>query len=152
MSRLLEAELEKAATDLLELDGWRGLKTDPVSRREWGKGFGEKGMADYLYIRYGNAPLSPEAAEALKFASAVLQRYEKPERLASHAEVMWIEWKIPKGTVAEKQHAWREKERARGALALIAGVDFHASLEGFARWYAQSGLQRRRLEIGSKKT
>ena len=137
MPRLLEAELARACTELLEWDGWRALKTDPVSRREWGKGFGEKGMADYLYIRYGAAP----AVDLFKNSAVLLVG----------AEVMWIEWKIPTGTVAEKQHAWRERERARGALALIAGVDFHASFEGFYRWYVQSGLQRKKFPIGSKK-
>jgi hypothetical protein len=129
-----ESDLARACTDLLQLDGWRALKTDPVSRREWGKGFGEKGMADYLYIRYRyQTPGSTEIPSA-----------------HSWAEIMWIEWKTPRGTVAEKQHAWREKERARGAVALIAGIDFHASVEGFCRWYLQSGLQRKRLRVGGK--
>lgn len=142
MPLVSEADLAKAATDLLALDGWRALKTDPVSRREWGRGFGEKGMADYLYIRYEMRDWSEEDR-------SVACRQMVGERAI--AQVMWIEWKIPRGTVAEKQHAWRERERARGALALIAGVDFHASFEGFARWYAQSGLQRKKFWIGAKK-
>jgi hypothetical protein len=31
MKRTPEADLERAATDLLALGGWRALKTDPVS-------------------------------------------------------------------------------------------------------------------------
>ena len=46
-----EAELERTCTNMLVLDGWRALKTNPVSRRARGAGFGELGMADYLYIR-----------------------------------------------------------------------------------------------------
>lgn len=129
MPRLLEADLARTCTDLLQIDGWRALKMEPISRREWGKGFGEVGMADSLYLRYRQAgPYLPGLALT---------------------EAMWIEWKIPKGRVAPKQHAWREQERARGALTLIAGVDFHASIEGFCRWYQNSGLQRKKLQIGA---
>lgn len=126
MPRLLEVDLARACTDLLTLDGWRALKTDPVSDKKRGKGFGEKGMADYLYIRYAD-PGHP---------GCILL-----------ADVLWIEWKSLQGTVKQHQREWRERERARGARALIAGVDFHASIEGFARWYAQSGLQMRKLRI-----
>lgn len=135
--RLLEIDLARACTDLLALDGWRHLKTDPVSRREWGKGFGEKGMADSLYIRY-------LGGKSLKILA------ETPDLLAV-TETMWIEWKIPKGRIAPHQHQWRELERKRGALALIAGIDFHASIEGFYRWYVQSGLKRRELYIRGAK-
>ena len=128
--RLLEIDLAKACTDLLALDGWRALKTDPVSRREWGKGFGEKGMADSLYLRYTDPLWIAGDKRAI-------------------GEIFWIEWKTPKGRLAPHQHAWREAERARGALALIAGIDFDASLEGFVCWYQKSGLQRRELRIGA---
>jgi hypothetical protein len=130
--RLLEIDIAKACTDLLALDGWRHLKTDPVSRREWGKGFGEKGMADSLYLRYGLA-----------------EGYTKGP---AHGEILWIEWKRPKdGRVAQHQRLWREAERERGALAIIAGEDFHASIEGFFRWYSSSGLQRKKMSIGGAK-
>jgi hypothetical protein len=51
--RTPEADLERAASELLALEGWRALKTDPTSDRSRAKGFGEPGMADSLYIRYG---------------------------------------------------------------------------------------------------
>jgi hypothetical protein len=70
-----EADLERAARDFLVLDGWRALKTDPVSDRSRAKRFGERGMADYLYIRYGYGGRRGHApSDAL-------------------AELMWIEWK-----------------------------------------------------------
>lgn len=123
-----EADLERTCSDLLAYDGWRPLKTDPVSRREWGKGFGEKGMADHLYIRY-----TPDRAEG------------PPQ----DAEVMWIEWKRPptKGRAGGKlqphQAKWIQAERERGALVFVAGQDFERTFDAFLQWYRQSGLRRR---------
>ncbi len=115
--KLSEADIERTSSDYLcKVEGWRKLKTDPVSRREWGKGFGEKGMADALYLRYGKPP-----------------------------EVLWIEWKSLHGEVKPHQRDWHTAERARGALTLMAGVDFPASIDGFLNWYRQSGLMRRTL-------
>lgn len=120
-----EAEIQNACAMILEYDGWRRLRTDPVSRREWAKGFGEPGMADDLFIRYGY--------------------FEDLNLTYRHvlAEVMWIEWKRKGGSAAEHQIAWHVLERKRGALTLIAGQDFEASVEGFKAWYQLSGLQRR---------
>ena len=136
--KLTEADIQKTCTELLELDGWRALRTDPVSRREWGKGFGELGMADRLYIRYGLHMLAPLGS---------LAEAATPLTLARACEVMWIEWKR---TVRGKptkptthQLAWHRAERARGALTLIAGENFPATIKGFMEWYKSSGLQRR---------
>lgn len=128
--KLTEADLERQCSDILALDGWRTLKTDPVSRREWGKGFGEKGMADRLYIRYLYVSIHPY----VKYREN-LSRYS--------AEVLWIEWKSQRGRVKPHQSAWNIAERRRGAAAFIAGVDFPATFEGFCAWYAESGLMRR---------
>jgi hypothetical protein len=125
---LLEADIEHTCTQILELDGWRALKTDPVSRREWGKGFGEKGMADVLYIRYDRS---------------------YPSR--GDAEVMWIEWKCLRDGHATKaaphQINWHATERARGAFTAVAGIDFEANIEGFQAWYLASGLNRRLVSV-----
>ena len=134
---LTEKHLEEACSRVLELDGWRRLKTDPVSRREWGKGFGELGMADDLYIRYNDL-------------------LKKPAHISPcAAEVMWIEWKRLLGNVtvvsgaykatkaAQHQKDWHLLERKRGALTLIAGEDFPATFEGFMAWYRTSGFMRR---------
>lgn len=128
-----EAELEQTCTNILTQDGWRYLKTDPVSRRAHGKGFGELGMADGLYIRYsvGRWPETP--------ADDICA--------TSHAQIMWIEWKRRTETgadtkAAEHQKAWHRDERAKGALTLIAGEDFPATIEGFCDWYQRSGLMR----------
>lgn len=113
-----EAEIEQTCTALLELDGWRSLRTDPVSSRERGKGFGEVGMADHLYIRY----------------------YAGTE---CDAQVMWIEWKAPRTKVGQHQRLWIAAERRRGATVLLAGETFPRSIEGFCHWYLkESGLVR----------
>jgi len=132
---LLERDIARTASDLLIADGWRMLITDPVSNRALGKGFGEIGMADRLYIRYSFDRRPPDGQwnETLLRAVAV--------------EVLWIEWKrtvhgkATKPTLA--QTAWHTLERKRGALTLIAGEDFEASIEGFQDWYKSSGLMRK---------
>jgi hypothetical protein len=131
-----EALIEKACTDILIIDDWRALRTDPVSRREWGKGFGEKGMADHLYIRY---EWSLGAREA---------KNNGWERWNAH--VLWIEFKKldKRGkptAAAPHQRLWQAAERARGALVLQAGIDFPATIEGFREWYKTSGLMRRKI-------
>ncbi len=117
--KVTEADIERTCSELLEWEGWRALKTDPCSDRKRGKGFGEIGMADCLYIRY------------MKTSMCL-------------AEVLWIEWKSRHGKPSHIQLDWHARERARGGLTFIAGVDFPASIEGFREWYAQSGLQRRK--------
>jgi hypothetical protein len=122
---LIEAE----CTRLLEQDGWRSLRTDPVSDRGRGKGFGELGMADHLYIRY----------------SCVAHKLETVHPGRADSDVLWIEFKSAKGKPAKHQTEWHTKERARGALTWIAGVDFPPSVQGFVMKYRQSGLNRGRV-------
>ncbi len=100
-------------------------------------------MADDLFIRYNPKPY------------AVRQNQEWKQVTPCQAEVLWVEWKRERGgngkralfTKAEKakihQVAWIEQERARGALVLLAGVDFPATIDGFQEFYRQSGLRRR---------
>src|SRR5690242_19783858 len=124
----LEAPIQEEVTRILESDGWRALRTEPVSDRGRGKGFGEIGMPDFLYMRYGAGTVEPWKPLGL---------------LAEGCEILWIEHKRRRGGVVSKdQILWHQKERARGALTLIAGVDFDASVQGFCRWYENSGLMR----------
>jgi hypothetical protein len=113
-----ERAMERTCTTMLISDGWRPLKTSPVSRRARGVGFGELGMADYLYIRYW-AGCRPE-----------------------EAQVAWVEWKRADGEAAPHQLAWIKAERAKGALVWLAGVDFEATPEAFWEFYKRSGLCR----------
>jgi hypothetical protein len=113
--RLIEAECSK----LLEEDGWRALRTDPVSDRGRGKGFGEVGMADRWFVR----PLPGAGPYAV--------------------EMVWCEFKTGKNTARKHQQAWHIRERARGFQTWIANEDFPATIEGFREHYANSGLMRR---------
>lgn len=126
MLKLRERDIARQIGDLLELDGWRLLWCEPMSRRDLGKGFGERGMADLLAIRYigGSCKTIPGKATA---------------------EILWCEFKAPGKKAAPHQRTWHEAERARGALTLIAGEDFACSTEGFMAWYRASGLNRGRV-------
>ena len=130
-----ERDLAKACTQLLEYDGWRALPLEPMSRRDLGKGFGEPGMADYLYVRY--------IFNDILFSSNP-KRFECENRAES--EVLWIEYKSPCGKVSAAQKLWHACERRRGALTAIAKMDFEPTIEGFENWYFKTGLVRRILE------
>lgn len=130
--KLSEADLQAFGTQLLELDGWRSLRTDPVSDRFRGKGFGEVGMADMLYIRYAN---------------------NDPYQSHRWAEVLWIEYKRggrgPKALKREQhQREWQSLEIKRGALVWCAGLDFETTTKGFQEKYVRSVLNRS-LRAGS---
>ena len=144
MPKLNEAHIQRTCTEYLELDGWRSLRTDPMSRRDWGKGFGELGMADYLYIRYH--PRSYEFHHDREVPNGI-GGWDKG--VTAQAVVMWIEWKRIGGKPTIAQAEWHKAERAHGALTLVAGVDFPASIEGFMGWYRTSGLLRNQ-RLGAK--
>lgn len=128
--KLKEKDIARTCGDLLALDGWRLVWCEPVSNRAWGKGFGEKGMPDLLAIRY----LNQSAIECNCGRRIILNKLA--------ASTLWIEWKRPYGKVSPHQKLWHEAERVRGAMTLIAGEDFPASIEGFINWYRGSGLNR----------
>ncbi len=112
-----EADIQEECVKLMQEDGWRALRTDPVSDRGRGKGFGELGMADYIFFR--------------------------PGRRQPMSEVLWVEFKSRDGCPKKHQTDWHYKERSRGFCTWIASVDFPASVEGFREHYAASGLMRR---------
>lgn len=128
--RLKEIDVQLACVDFMRLDGWRPLRTDPCSDMRRGKGFGELGMADHLFIRY----CSETPGDAL-------------------AEVLWVEFKRPAGfqrgtwrsatKASQDQMAWHRAEKYCGARTAIAGPDFEPSYDGFVAWYRKSGLLRR---------
>lgn len=132
---LSEAHIQATCTAWLALDNWRSVETDPKHLR--GLGVSEPGIADRQYIRYLNDG-DPRKG-----------RYpaETGKTYWPLSETMWIEWKRKGGKAGTKQQEWHAKERALGALTLIAGEDFPASIEGFISWYAASGLQRKRISL-----
>jgi hypothetical protein len=97
-----EAHIQQTVREFLELDGWRAIRTDPVSDRSRGKGFGEIGMADYLFIRYRGQ--------------------------MGAAEAMWIEFKRKGEQPKPHQKAWLHAERLRGAIVMVVDdIDIFAA-------------------------
>lgn len=127
---ILEAGIQKAVTEFLQLDGWRAFRTEHAIERNAKGGFkrrvGEVGMPDQLYIRYTYFGISHTSG------------------LRSVAEVMWIEFKAPSRKPRIDQLAWHETEAKQGALVLVVN-----SIDKFLNWYAVSGLQRR---VSTRKT
>jgi hypothetical protein len=122
-----EAHVQQTVVQFLELDGWRALRTDPVSDRSRGKDFGEIGMPDYLFLRYCG-PIR-EAAYPGDWDGT---------RVATN--ILWIEFKRKGAKPKRHQVRWKDMEASRGALILL--VD---DIDEFTRWYKTSGLCRRIL-------
>lgn len=122
--KISEADVQQAVVLMLALDGWRAIRTDPVSDRSRGKGFGEIGMPDYLFIRYGLdvRTLTPDRCR---------------DELRRHAEVMFVEFKAKGQSVKPHQYDWHQRERLRGALVIVCD-----EVGLFREWYKTSGLMR----------
>lgn len=127
--RISEAHVQAAVVTMLELDGWRPIRTDPVSDRGRGKGFGELGMPDYLFIRYVR-----NGDKRLGVDSRGFQVH------LPLAEVLWIEFKAAGEKPKSHQTTWHDSERARGALVMIFD-----SLDSAREWYKGSGLMRNKI-------
>lgn len=118
--KVSEADIQTAVVQMLELDGWRAIRTDPVSNKARGTGFGEIGMPDYLFIRY-----RPEM--------------EEPGMLGqpAFAQVLWCEFKAPGKHASPHQLEWHNTERLRGAMVLTVN-----DVDRFRKFYKTSGLMR----------
>jgi hypothetical protein len=133
--RLAEKDIVRTIVDWLQLDGWRPIKMEPISRREWGKGTGETGQPDYLFVRYWNQQRKPEPHDMIYNVA----------HLASGNSVFWCEFKNQKGRYSKAQIAWTAQERARGGVVLQVGMDCPGTIEGIQDWYRGSGLMRRKI-------
>ncbi len=131
-----EAQIQQTCTEWLALDGWRAIVTDPPHMR--GLGVSEKGIPDRLYIRYCYS--GENCSTSAKNGS----RWDMNARLL-HTQAVWIEWKKKGGKAKEHQKDWHYAERLRGALVWVAGENFPATIEGFQKFYRESGLMRRKL-------
>jgi len=119
--KLSEADIQRAACELLIADGWRVLRTELTVQRERGRVVGERGMPDCLAVRY-------DGQKMYKHVSAM--------RCLGH-EIMWLEFKAPGKPLKPMQLAWHAEELRQGALVLT--VD---DINGFVSWYLASGLNR----------
>jgi hypothetical protein len=141
-----EADIQGACCDLLALDGWRVVHTDLKHLR--GMCVQEPGIADDLFIQYTPSPYEIHMDGVDPGHPRVIGWWKKG--LECQALVMWIEWKRidPRGLrtkASREQIAWHTLERKRGALTLIAGQDFEPTVEGFKKWYIESGLMRNKI-------
>ena len=109
---LKEKDVAKQVTDYLEYRGWRRVRMNSGMSTNMMTGgivrFGEKGMADLLFLRY----------------------FPKQQ---PYALVLWVETKAPKGKLRPEQTLWQTGERARGGLCVTV---YH--FETFALWYDET--------------
>lgn len=123
--KISEADVQQAVVTMLELDGWRSIRTDPVSNRGRGKGFGEPGMPDYLFIRYLYRETGWECLETTSAAAT---------------QILWVEFKAAGKKRKLHQTTWHDRERARGALVMTFD-----SVDAAREWYKTSGLMRNKI-------
>ncbi len=124
-----ETSLEQAIVDLLTYDNWRVFRFGwalTEAKRE----LGEVGSADLLAMRYADG--DTECTCEVRYGCAC-------------AQVLWCEVKSLRGRASGSQRLWHAAERKRGAMVIVAGIDFDADTESFLAWYRASGLMRRPL-------
>lgn len=131
--KLSERQIEKTICDFLEADGWICRKMEQNFSERKQKIVGEAGMPDRQCVRY----------EAGLVAGG--KHWPHNSAMRADSQTIWLELKTKTGKAAQHQLDWHAKERARGALTLIAGRDFEASIEGFMCHYQRSGLMRRAI-------
>ena len=149
--KVSEAQIQQTCCEMLALDDWRRVRTDMKQLR--GMGVQEPGMADDLFIRYCPSPYEIHMDGVDPNNPRAIGWWKKG--LECQAQVMFIEWKridpragrdgVRSTKASQKQQDWHTLERKRGALTLIAGEDFSASIEGFREWYRASGLMRNKI-------
>lgn len=139
--RISEAHVQEAVVQMLVLDNWRPIRTDPVSDRGRGKGFGEPGMPDMLFLRYDPINTDPAMGYWGSTFGSGLDRHGHPD--ASWAEdcnILWVEFKAAGEKPKPHQTTWHDRERARGALVMTFD-----SVDSAREWYRGSGLMRNKI-------
>jgi len=117
--KVSEAHIQQAVVNFLEIDGWRPIRMEQNFNQRKMKVVGEKGMPDYLFLRY--TLTSPGG--------------DNPLRICEH---IWIEFKAPTKKPRPEQEHWHEWERKMGALVMV--VDDY---DAFRVFYIKAGLARR---------
>lgn len=135
--RLKESDIEKCCTKFLATKGWRSFKMQRTFYLPYSLKIGEVGMADRLYIRY-LCDCDVVLGRYIKGCEEGMHKCQHPNR--DSTQVMFIEWKAPHRIPTVSQIKWCFRERERGALALLAGIDFPTTILGFKEWYKTSGL------------
>lgn len=111
--KLTEADVTRQVCDFMGYEGWRGVRNNVGVATNLATGqqvaFNERGMPDWLFIRYWNDP-----------------------GMVSEGDFIWIEMKAPGKKPTAHQKAWHEAERLRGALVKV--VDH---FETFRDWYRE---------------
>lgn len=135
--KITEADVQQACCDLLRLDGWRvfDMEFRAVAGRR--RALGETGMPDVLAIRYSTENTDPSQGYAYSFGLGIGHGGHADGSWAQDTDVIWIEFKAPGKLPSAHQSTWHKDERRRGALVLV--VD---DIDGFRRWYNNSGLAR----------
>ncbi len=110
--KLSEGQIQRTCEDFLKINGWRIFRLEMNYSERKRKVIGEAGAPDCMAVRY----------------------------LPTDREILFIEWKSAKGKPSLKQLDWHRNERSRGAMTVIAGVDFKPTPEDFIQWYKDSGL------------
>jgi len=116
--KLLERHVSRQVRDFLEYRGWRAIRMQrtviPGSFQT-----GEKGMADYLFVRY------------------------LPEVKPGCSLTLWVETKRPGGPLRKHQPEWHAEERLRGAQVWVVD-DFDLFARNYERvwgWLHHGGAR-----------
>lgn len=124
-----ESSLESGVATLMQLDGWRYFHTE-YALTQGGRPVLEPNMPDALFVRY-LSKVHGTCMCAMQFGCCC-------------AHTIWVEFKRVGKKPTGEQKLWHAAERKRGAIVLVAGDTFPATIEGFKLWYASSGLARHR--------
>lgn len=125
-----EARVVKELITFLEARGWRTVRMESGFVPGAGS-FGEKGIADYCFIRYSDSASVPGAAIVMWIETKAPNYKPRCNCVARHRDPETGRMKPEKVCRSCGQKRWQAAERARGALVLQV-----CDVEAFKAWYA----------------